>query len=78
MGFFNRTHKKLAKCNSKELQHLYSITELGLKNAAATGNEKTIREAMQKHQVVEYALLYKNTPEYKKLVRKNLRRNNGK
>lgn len=74
MGFFNRTHKKLAKSNSKDLQYLYNITELGLKNAAAAGNEKTIREAMQKHQIVEYALLYKNTPEYKNKFYKKYRR----
>ncbi len=75
MAFFKREHKKLAKYNTAVLKDCYRQTEIGLKNATATGNEKAIKTAMKRHQLVEYALLYKNTPEYKNKRRK---RNNGK
>lgn len=70
MAFFKREHKKLAKYNTAVLKDCYRQTEIGLKNATATGNEKAIKTAMKRHQLVEYALLYKNTPEYRNKRRK--------
>ena len=75
MAFFKREHKKLAKYNTAILKDCYLQTEIGLRNATASGDEKAIRTAMKRHQLVEYALLYKNTPEYKSKRRKN---SNGK
>lgn len=65
MGFFSRKHKNYAKCNYKTLQDGYYASEIGLKKAVASGNEKAMHKAMKQHQLFEYALLYKNTPEYK-------------
>lgn len=70
MAFFKREHKKLAKYNTAVLKDCYRQTEIGLRNATSSGDEKAIRTAMKKHQLVEYALLYKNTPEYKSKRRK--------
>ena len=70
MAFFNKEHKKLAKYNTTVLKDCYRQTEIALRNATVSGNEKAIRTAMKKHQLVEYALLYKNTPEYKNKRRK--------
>lgn len=61
----------MANCDRKTLQECYHHTEVGLRNATASGNEKAIRNAMKKHQLVEYALLYQNTPEFKKKQRKS-------
>ena len=70
MAFFKKEHKKMAECSTKTLQECYRHTEIGLQNATASGDEKAIRTAMKRHQLVEYALLYKNTPEYKNKRRK--------
>ena len=71
MSFFKRKDKKLAKeCPYNTLQEGYRRTEIGLKKACASGDEKAIRKAMHNHQRFEYALLYKSTPEYKEKVRK--------
>lgn len=66
MAFFKREHKKLAKYSSSALRDCYRETEIGLRNATLSGDEKAIRSAMKKHQLVEYALLYQNTPEFKR------------
>lgn len=60
----------MAKYNTAVLKGCYRQTEIGLRNATASGDEKAIRTAMKRHQLVEYALLYKNTPEYKNKRRK--------
>ena len=71
MSFFKRKDKKLAKeCPYNTLQEGYRRTEIGLKKACASGDEKAIRKAMDNHRRFEYALLYKSTPEYKAKVRK--------
>ena len=70
MAFFKREHKKLAKYSTAVLKDCYRQTEIGLRNATSCGNEKAIKTAMKRHQLVEYALLYKNTPEYKGKRRK--------
>ena len=66
MGFFKREHKRLANVNYKDLQECYHITEENLKSAVKSGNEKEMKRAMKEHQQIEYALLYKNSSEYKK------------
>lgn len=71
MAFFKKKHKKLALSSSKEqLEKAYHKSEAKLKIASKTGNEKLLSSAMQEHGCYEYALLYKNTPEYKSKRRK--------
>ena len=71
MAFFKKKHKKLALSSSKEqLEKAYHKSEAKLKIASKTGNEKLLNSAMQEHGCYEYALLYKNTPEYKSKRRK--------
>lgn len=70
MAFFKREHKKLAKYNTVVLKDCYRQTEIALRNATASGDEKAIKTAMKRHQLVEYALLYKITPEYRNRRRK--------
>lgn len=66
MGFFNRTHKKIACYNTKsELARAYEQSELDLERASYSGDMKQLKKAMKEHGEIEYALLYKNTPEYK-------------
>lgn len=67
MAFFKREHKKLALNSSASFLHSrYKATEENLIKASNTGNEKNIRRAMKEHGKYEYAMLYKNTPEYRK------------
>lgn len=67
MAFFKKTHKKLAVSNSQEnLQQAYHRSEQNLQKASSSGNEKWLRDAMKEHGNFEYALLYQNTPEFKK------------
>ena len=70
MSFFKRKHKKYSKCSYGTLQQGYHASEIGLRKAVASGDEKAMRKAMKVHQVFEYALLYKGSPEYKKKARK--------
>lgn len=71
MGFFSKKQKKLALANSKEsLEKAYHISEQNLKDASRSGNEKWLKTAMKQHGNFEYAMLYKNTPEYKTKRRK--------
>lgn len=70
MSFFKRKHKTFAKLSTKFLQQGYLASELSLRTAAASGDEKAMHKAMKRHQIFEYALLYKNSPEYKKKTRK--------
>lgn len=71
MGFFNRQQKRLAlSCPEEELQKAYHISEQNLKNASKSGNEKWLKTAMKQHGNFEYAMLYKQTPEYKSKVKR--------
>ena len=66
-GVFTLRRKKLAKKYSiSELKDGYHYSENELKEAAESGDKKALKRAMKVHGNVEYALLYKNTPEYKK------------
>lgn len=66
MGFFSRKQKQIALCSSKEsLEKAYHNSEQNLKKVAMSGNEKQLKIAMKEHGNYEYAMLYKQTPEYK-------------
>lgn len=71
MGFFTREQKKMAKkCTIRELQAGYESADFALERASYNGDKKGLKEAMKEHQKYEYALLYRNTPEYKKRRKK--------
>jgi hypothetical protein len=67
VGFFSSRQKKLArKYTMSELQSGYRDSESALRMAAYDGDTKALKRAMKVHGNLEYALLYKNTPEYNK------------
>ena len=67
MGFFTAKQKRLARnCSVRELENGYADSESVLRMAAYRGDEKMLKQAMKVHGTYEYALLYKNTPEYNK------------
>ena len=75
MGFFTRKQKKMAKCcSTQELVYGYERSELALERASYSGSQKKLKEAMKQHGDYEYALLYKNTPEYKKRCKNKCKR----
>lgn len=75
MSFFNRRQKKLAlACKYNQLQEAYHESEKDLRMASRSGNEKLLRKAMKQHGDFEYALLFKNTPEYKNLIKRGKRK----
>ena len=66
MGFFNRRQKRLArKYTESELKSGYRYSENELKEAAENGDTKALKRAMKVHGNFEYAMLYKNTPQYR-------------
>lgn len=71
MGFFKSEHKKMAKkCSVRELAAGYDRSELELERASYNGNTKDLKKAMKEHGKYEYALLYRNTPKFKKKHKK--------
>ena len=67
MGFFTLRHKRLArKYSVGELKSGCSDSESALRMASYSGDKKALKRAMKVHGNFEYALLYKNTPEYNK------------
>lgn len=67
---FTRLSKKIARdCSFAEIQDCYHKTEHGLKVACQSGDKKTMKKAMANHQAFEYALLYRQTPEFKEKQR---------
>ena len=71
MGFFNSKQKKMAKyCTREQLQRGYHLSEQNLVEASKNGDMKRLKNAMKQHGNFEYALLYKNTPEYRKKCKK--------
>lgn len=67
MGFFSRRQKRLAqKYTVSELRDGYHYSEDALREAAQSGDKRALRRAMKVHGNFEYALLYRNTPEYSK------------
>ena len=70
MGFFTSKQKRMAKkCSLRELQQGYEQADLRLERASYSGDTKELNKAMAEHRKYEYAMLYRNTPEYKKKYR---------
>ena len=75
MSFFNIKQKKLAlSCDKQSLERAYYCSEDNLKKASLTGDEKWLKKAMKQHGDFEYAMLYQNTPEFKKKLDKRGKR----
>lgn len=73
--FFNKCQKTIAKrTGTFELKSAYEKSEENLRRAARSGNERELNKAMSEHRCYEYALLYKETPAYKKFLRKGGKR----
>lgn len=71
MGFFSRKQKQLAlKTSTYDLEKAYHVSEQNLKKVSASGDEKLLKSAMKQHGNYEYAMLYKQTPEYKERLSK--------
>lgn len=71
MGFFTGKQKRMAKKSSfYELNQGYQNADLALERASYSGNQKELKQAMKEHRKYEYALLYRNTPEFKKKHKK--------
>ena len=71
MGFFTMKQKRMAKkCSDRDLQIGYQNSDFALERASYAGDKKALKEAMKEHRKYEYALLYRNTPEFKKKRRK--------
>ena len=67
MSFFNKKQKQLAlNCSRDRLEKAYHISEQNLHKASLSGDEKWLKMAMKQHGNFEYAMLYQNTPEFKK------------
>ncbi len=67
MGFFTAKQKRLARnCSITELENGYHASESALRLASYKGDEKELKKAMKQHGNYEYALLYKNTPQFNK------------
>lgn len=68
---FTREQKMLAKKYSySDLANMYIGSEKYLQHCAYKGDKKGLKDTMKLHKNYEYALLYKNTPEYKNKRRK--------
>lgn len=71
MGFFKGKHKRLAKKYSKQdLLIGYDDCEFELQAASLCGDKKELKRAMKEHRKYEYALLYQNTPAFKRRCKK--------
>ena len=71
MGFFTANQKRMAKkCTIRELQAGYEKSDFALERASYNGDKKALKEAMKEHRKYEDALLYRNTPEFKKSRKK--------
>ncbi len=71
MGFFTGKQKKMASnCSFYDLQRGYQNADIALERASYSGNQKALKKAMEEHRQFEYALLYRNTPEFKRKHKK--------
>lgn len=65
--FFTSKHVSLASTKSRsELKREYKKSEKELKQVAKTGNEIALSRVMKRHGVIEYAMLYQKTPNFKR------------
>ena len=63
---FTKLQKRIARdCDYKSLIKGYEASEIGLHRACKSGDKKAMKKAMFNHQAFEYALLYRETPEFK-------------
>lgn len=75
MKFFSKEQKELAlKVDRWRLNNVYEETERELHIVAVRGDDRMLKETMAEHQLVEYALLYQLTPEYKEIIKKGERK----
>lgn len=58
------------KCSIQELQRGYERADFALERASYNGDKKGLKQAMKEHRKYEYALLYRNTPEFKRKRKK--------
>ncbi len=71
MGFFTGEVKRLAKKSSQvQLANGYQRSDLELIKASYKGDPKELNKAMKEHRKYEYALLYRNTPEFQRKQKK--------
>ena len=67
MGFFSKKQKDFSCKNAYyDILKGYKESEKKLERASEMGDNKALKVAMEEHQCYEYALLYRNTPEYKR------------
>lgn len=65
--FFTNKQKSLAfNLKKGELKKRYKKSERDLKITAKSGNEEELAKVMKRHGNYEYAMLFQNTPEFKK------------
>lgn len=66
MKFFTEDQKMLAYGMSARYLHKnYKKSERDLKTAARSGNEFELAKVMKRHGDFEYAMLFRETPEFK-------------
>jgi len=71
VGYFKAEHKRMAKrCSVRELSAGFDRSELELERASYNGDKKGLKTAMKEHRKFEGALLYRNTPKFKKKHKK--------
>lgn len=71
---YSKRQKQLAQnVDRSELKKAYEISERNLNKAALKGSNKDLNLAMKHHQNIEYALLYQQSPEFKKKIFKEFK-----
>lgn len=71
MRFFTGKQKRMAKkCSMDELERGYVDSYFALESASYKGDKKALKETMKKHHKYGNALLYRNTPEFKRKLKK--------
>lgn len=71
MGFFTASQKKMAKkCSVQDLVAGFQNSDIDLEIASHRGNSKDLKKAMKEHTNFERALLYRNTPKFKKKAKR--------
>ena len=77
--FFNREQKKMAeKYSASHLRDLYAFSESKLQSSAKKGDVIALKAYMKAHHRYEYALLYRQTPEFKEKQRKKYKKQRSK
>lgn len=71
MAFFSKKQKDMALNTPRAvLESQYKRSEENLQNVSKFGDDKLLKSAMKKHGDIEYAMLYTNTPQYRKELSK--------